>query len=216
METIIKECKKHGMYQHNVDKNGYARCSKCGSEAVQKRRDKIKILSVEYKGGKCSICGYDKYIGALEFHHLDSDEKDFGISEKGYTRAWEIVREELDKCILVCANCHRELHQDLRFQKIEWTLEDEENSSKIKEYFCTTCNKKLYEKSDTGLCNECYKKTTRKVERPSKEELFELIKTKTFTELGRTYGVSDKTISNWCIGYDLPSTKKKLKELGLI
>lgn len=141
METVIKECKKHGMYQHNVDKDGYARCSKCASEAVQKRRDKVKMLSVEYKGGKCSICGYDKYIGALEFHHLDSNEKDFGISEKGYTRAWEIVKEELDKCILVCANCHRELHQDLRFQKIEWSLEDEENSSKIKEYFCTTCNK---------------------------------------------------------------------------
>ena len=47
---------------------------------------------------------------ALEFHHLDSSQKDFSISEKGYTRSWLKVREELDKCALVCANCHRELH----------------------------------------------------------------------------------------------------------
>lgn len=44
-------------------------------------------MALEYKGNKCSICGYDKCLGALEFHHLDSEEKDFGISEKGYTRA---------------------------------------------------------------------------------------------------------------------------------
>ena len=52
METIIKECKKHGLCQHNIDKNGKIRCSKCASEATQKRRDKIKILSIEYKGAK--------------------------------------------------------------------------------------------------------------------------------------------------------------------
>jgi len=44
--------------------------------------------------------------------HLDPNEKDFGISAKGYTRAWEKVKEELDKCIMVCANCHREIHSE--------------------------------------------------------------------------------------------------------
>ena len=67
-------------------------------------------MAVQYKGGQCSRCGYNKCVEALEFHHLDSSQKDFGISEKGYTRSWERVREELEKCILVCANCHRELH----------------------------------------------------------------------------------------------------------
>ena len=82
-------------------------------EAVQRRRDKIKEIGVQYKGGKCCICGYDKYIGALEFHHLDPNQKDFGISAKGYTRSFERVKDELGKCILVCSNCHKEIHAGL-------------------------------------------------------------------------------------------------------
>ncbi|MBP7216914.1 MAG: hypothetical protein KBA46_06495 [Candidatus Omnitrophica bacterium] len=78
--------------------------------AVQKRRKKIRQMAVEYKGGRCGMCGYDRCIEALEFHHTDSSGKDFSISEKGYTRSWERVREELDKCMILCANCHRELH----------------------------------------------------------------------------------------------------------
>ena len=78
--------------------------------AVHKRRKKIRVMAVGYKGGKCQICGYDRCIDALEFHHEDSSAKDFSISEKGYTRSWQKVKEELDKCTLVCANCHRELH----------------------------------------------------------------------------------------------------------
>ena len=67
-------------------------------------------MAVEYKGGCCSICGYDGCIEALEFHHIDPSEKDFGISSKGYTRSWERVKEEIDRCVLLCANCHREVH----------------------------------------------------------------------------------------------------------
>ncbi|MCX6718519.1 MAG: HNH endonuclease signature motif containing protein [Candidatus Staskawiczbacteria bacterium] len=78
-------------------------------KAVAKRRRKIKLLSIQYKGGKCQICGYNKYPGALDLHHIDGKQKSFGIGDKGYTRSWEITRKELDKCILVCANCHREI-----------------------------------------------------------------------------------------------------------
>lgn len=70
-------------------------------------------MAVQYKGGKCCVCGYNKYLGALEFHHLNPNEKDFGISNKGYTRSFEKVKEELDKCILVCSNCHKEIHAGL-------------------------------------------------------------------------------------------------------
>ena len=80
---------------------------------VSNRRRKIKEMSIEYKGGKCFICGYDKCNGALEFHHLNPSEKDFAISRKGVTRSWDRVKEELDKCICVCANCHREIHNGL-------------------------------------------------------------------------------------------------------
>ena len=70
-------------------------------------------MAVEYKGGRCKTCGYDRCIDALEFHHINLSKKEFGISEKGYTRSWKKVMEELDKCIMVCANCHRELHAKL-------------------------------------------------------------------------------------------------------
>lgn len=78
-------------------------------KAVSKRRKKIKLLAIEYKGGKCQICGYCRYQGALELHHRDPAVKSFAIGDKGYTRSWEKVKRELDKCSLLCANCHREV-----------------------------------------------------------------------------------------------------------
>ncbi len=91
------------------DKRKYADRREALIKAVTKRRKKIKTLSIEYKGGKCQICGYSRYQGALELHHIKPEDKSFGIGDKGYTRSWEIVRKELDKCILLCANCHREV-----------------------------------------------------------------------------------------------------------
>jgi predicted HNH restriction endonuclease len=56
------------------------------------------------------ICGYSKSVSALAFHHLDPAHKDFGHSDKGLTRSWEAIRRELDKCQLLCLNCHAEVH----------------------------------------------------------------------------------------------------------
>jgi predicted HNH restriction endonuclease len=79
-------------------------------KAVTKRRKGLRQKAIEYKGGKCRFCGYDRFAGALEFHHLDQNNKDFGISLKGLTRSWAKIKAEIDKCVLVCANCHREIH----------------------------------------------------------------------------------------------------------
>lgn len=76
-------------------------------------RRRVKDKAIEYKGGKCSRCNYDKCKEALEFHHTEPSHKDFGIAQKGATRSWERVKVELDKCILVCANCHREIHNGM-------------------------------------------------------------------------------------------------------
>jgi predicted DNA-binding protein YlxM (UPF0122 family) len=78
--------------------------------SVVKRKQKLKGLAIEYKGGKCVKCGYDKYNGALQFHHLNPEEKDFSFSDGGYSLSWLKIIKELDKCILVCANCHSEIH----------------------------------------------------------------------------------------------------------
>ena len=79
-------------------------------KAVQLRRAKVRLMAVEYKGGCCEICSYNRCIEALEFHHVDPKTKEFGISSKGYSRSWEKVKTEIEKCILLCANCHREYH----------------------------------------------------------------------------------------------------------
>ena len=105
-------CKRHGFTEY-VLRNGRYRCKQCSIERTNDIRRNVKIALVEYKGGKCEICGYDKCKQALEFHHIDPNEKEFGIGEKGYTRSIERVKEEVDKCLLVCANCHRELHAGL-------------------------------------------------------------------------------------------------------
>lgn len=112
-KIVIKECKKHGLTEYVLRNDGRYRCKKCSVEAVQRRREKIKLLAIEYKGGECEICGYKRCVSALEFHHLDPNEKEFGVGEKGYTRSIETIKKELDKCILVCSNCHREIHAGL-------------------------------------------------------------------------------------------------------
>jgi len=89
------------------DKRKYADRAEYLKAAVAKRRKTVRQKAIEYKGGKCQLCGYNKCLEALEFHHFS--DKDFGISQKGYTRSWEKVKAELDKCILLCANCHREV-----------------------------------------------------------------------------------------------------------
>lgn len=74
-------------------------------------RKNIKKRLIEYKGGECQICGYNKCQDALEFHHLDPSKKDYNIS--GGTKSFNTLKSEVDKCILVCANCHREIHSGM-------------------------------------------------------------------------------------------------------
>jgi len=85
-------------------------------QAERQRRSDLRSQAVAYKGGKCQICGYDKCLMALEFHHVDPREKDFTISKR--MTSFEAIRRELDKCALVCANCHREVHDGFHPQFI--------------------------------------------------------------------------------------------------
>jgi len=96
------------------EKRKYSDRAKYLIRAVAKRRKKIRQMAVSYKGGKCMCCSYNRCVQALEFHHIRNSGKDFGISDKGYTRSWQKVKKELDKCVLVCANCHRELHANIK------------------------------------------------------------------------------------------------------
>lgn len=92
------------------DHRTYADRAEYLKKAVAKRRKTIRQKLVEYKGGSCFLCGYNKSVDALDLHHIDASTKEFGISSGGLTRSWDRVRAEADKCVLVCANCHREIH----------------------------------------------------------------------------------------------------------
>jgi transposase len=81
------------------------------SESVMLWRKKTKKKLIEYKGGKCELCGYSKCERALEFHHTNPNEKDFSIS--GRSLSFDKLKNEVDKCMLVCSNCHSEIHDGL-------------------------------------------------------------------------------------------------------
>lgn len=106
------ECENCGKKYKFTDKKNGATSIKCASCQVNIRKHQNKIKAIEYKGGKCERCGYMKCIRALCFHHKDPSQKDFGISGN-HCRKWEIVKSELDKCLLLCHNCHMEIHDEL-------------------------------------------------------------------------------------------------------
>jgi hypothetical protein len=86
-----------------------SQCIECFKKSKTYNRNKVKQLAVNYLGGSCSVCGYNKCLAALEFHHVDSTTKDKNYSN--YKNAFtDKFKTELDKCVLLCANCHREHH----------------------------------------------------------------------------------------------------------
>lgn len=103
------DCPRHGHGVFVIEKSGRARCRQCRMDRVAERRRQVKRILIEEAGGSCSRCGYDRFPGALHFHHLDASQKSFGVAEKGATIAIEAVRAEAAKCIVLCANCHAEV-----------------------------------------------------------------------------------------------------------
>jgi hypothetical protein len=106
MNTTCTRCKREYVYNR---KNGH-RKGTCNGCAVTLYRQRRKQKCLNYKGGKCQKCGYNKCIAALQFHHRDPSQKDFGLSHKGVPQSWEKTKKELDKCDVLCANCHFEIH----------------------------------------------------------------------------------------------------------
>jgi hypothetical protein len=162
-KTIVSICTTHGETDFALEnfgtKNERFRCKKCRTEAVHRRRLLVKDKAVKYKGGKCSKCGYNKCNAALDFHHLDPNEKEIQIGS-GNTIAWETLKKELDKCILVCSNCHREIHDEekkqVQYKNYTKTClicgKEFEDSSACKRKYCSkTCVNKAKNSKRTKL-----------------------------------------------------------------
>src|SRR5271157_4179734 len=97
-------CRKHGCVPHFERKDGSFRCGRCASEWVIASRIKKKERLVGMFGGKCALCGYRKYVGALDFHHKNRLTKSFALSVKGVCYSWNTVLAEAKKCVLLCKN----------------------------------------------------------------------------------------------------------------
>jgi hypothetical protein len=106
--TAVLPCPRHGASPHVREARGYYRCRACRQEAVVRRRRKAKEILVAEAGGCCRLCAYDRCAAALEFHHLDPNRKEFGLSRRG-AHSIERLRAEVRKCILLCSNCHAEV-----------------------------------------------------------------------------------------------------------
>lgn len=106
-------CRHHGLTEFFLEGRGYYRCVKCRSDAVSRRRRKVKEILVKEAGGGCVLCGYDRCLGALEFHHLDPSQKRLEVNAKGVSLALATLRSEAAKCVLLCANCHVEVERGM-------------------------------------------------------------------------------------------------------
>lgn len=111
-KTITRNCSTHGETEFALQKNNFYRCRKCQTMHVGNQRRRNKKRLIDFHGGCCIICGYNKCARALEFHHIDPSEKTFTIASKGRNN-FEHMKEESKKCALVCSNCHQEIEDGI-------------------------------------------------------------------------------------------------------
>jgi hypothetical protein len=164
-----------------------------GSQQKRSRRRKLKIISM--MGGKCSICGYNKNFSALSFHHTNPKDKCIKLDSRSLSNhSWEAIMKELQKCVLLCQNCHNETHHPECL--LEPLTHEEESSLEIKPLilnFCCDCGGIL--KNDYSVrCVACQNKTKEKISWPSTSYILELLKDNSYLEVGRTLGISDNAI----------------------
>lgn len=180
---------------------------------VTAARQKRKRELVYVMGGKCVLCGYDKCIAALDFHHINKSEKERQLSS-GSCYSWEEDIEEVKKCALVCSNCHREIEafnltvnssfDEERYREIT----EQKNQEKIHNK-CRKCGKEIGPKA--FYCSACWYLLSRKTKRPSREELKNLIRHNAFTIIANMFDVSDNSIKSWCKSYNLPHKVSDIK-----
>jgi len=113
LATVMMRCSHHGETDFCLDGRGYYRCKRCRSDAVVRRRRKVKTILVAEAGGACCICGFDRNMRALHFHHVEPSLKRHELNAKGVAIALDKLRVEAQKCVLLCSNCHAEVEDGM-------------------------------------------------------------------------------------------------------
>lgn len=206
----MKECprckKKKSLSEFHfkkTEKRPNSWCKKCVYSSQALRWKDRKRKATKLLGGKCCKCGYEKNLAALHFHHVNPKEKEFNWN-KLRLKSWDKIIKELKKCILVCANCHAEIHAPEYNLEMKCFGNDNKLLNKIIKPtgFCPACKTEVF---GTKYCSvKCAKLGSRKVkERPSKEELKHLTETMSWVKIGEKYGVSDNAVRKWARKYEL-------------
>lgn len=165
---------------------------------------KRKIALIDYKGGKCEKCGYKKCFASLEFHHINPDDKEFQLDLRHLSNMnFEKILKEADKCMLLCSNCHREIHHpELTLENVSNILiENDEQKTietlrkKHKTTICLNCGKEFkFVKGKKFCCDKCrneYKKY------PSKDEVILIYdKLKSWQKVADYFNLTRKIIQN--------------------
>ena len=187
------------------------------SEKVKRWRKSTKQMMVDSMGGKCVCCGYNNCNNALELHHLNRSLKtlSFGSIIAKPTK-WNLIVEELRKCVLVCSNCHKEIEAGVlslpeKFPVFNESFADKKASAQPnQDRKCLTCDIPLntfhkQQRYCSLKCRPVYPRyDSRKVKnRPTKEKLAELMQTTSMVKIGKMFGVSDNSIRKWAKQYQL-------------
>lgn len=103
-----------------IQKSGelHSWCKDCNNQSTIDRQREFKLQAIEYKGGKCVYCGYNRCAAGLDFHHLDPSKKEYNIGSFR-TFSLDLAKKELNKCELVCRNCHAEIHAGVLTKSVQ-------------------------------------------------------------------------------------------------
>ena len=203
-----EEVKPVSEFHRKKTENRYSSwCKSCLYEFQKKRWKDRKRKAVEMLGGECQKCGYRKNLASFHFHHLDPSQKKYNWDKLRLFK-WDRVVKELKKCILLCANCHSELHAPDQNIEIESLGNENNNLNKVLVKFvstgkCPNCEREVY---GTKYCSVgCAALGTRKVKnRPSQKELMAILTSgESWCSIGKKYGVSDNAVRKWAKQYGL-------------
>lgn len=175
--------------------------------AVLDWRRRAKLRLIASFGGSCGICGYNKCVRNLVFHHLDPSLKDKGFGHY-QSLAWDKIVAEIRKCVMLCHNCHGEFHDGLIIDLSRCPRFDEAYASyknvKPKPSVCQNCGGPLPDGRTRYCKRACFVATHQSNKMPSRESLAEMLPTSSRTILAARLGVTTKTLRKWAHKLDVP------------
>lgn len=172
----------------------------CSGSVIKSHTLKLKLFKDGIKAKQCEICGVSQWQGVelpLELHHKDGDH----------------YNNELNNLMILCPNCHSIQEGNSGASAGKYAVKKDEVEQR--KNFCIDCQTEISLRATR--CKSCASKEKQKekvISHPSRDELKKLIRTTSFCQIGRLYGVSDNAVRKWCDGYKLPRKVSDIKNIS--